>query len=281
MYTYIKTTIDAVRPLIEEHMNVLLYPLDSYLEDVMYKSQLYSIISDGDTIGYFAIEEKALTYFFITKKRQYLASSIFEALVKEYSIENVTVISSDQLLNVLLVEWDYERTRMGCFFTDSKRKVRMGHKLESPVFRIARREDVDEIRAVCGDFFDEADKPLMTLEDRVEAKTIFILGHDKEIYGCGIIECGRICYGVASIGMFVNPKHRQKGVARTILLELKEFVYNLGLEPIAGCWYYNTLSKASLESAGMVATSMGYSALLKGKDKPPKRTGNPPGQLVD
>lgn len=202
-------------------------------------------------------------------------------MVATYDVENVTVISSDQLLNRLLVQWDFERSRMACFFTDSKRTVEKPNKLENPMFRVARLEDVSDILKVCGDFFGEEGGGFKTLEERIKAETIFILGNGDAIYGCGIIENGRICSGTSSIGMFANPDYRQMGVARTVLLNLKEYVYNLGLEPISGCWYYNTLSKVSLESAGMVPTSMAYLAVLKGKDKPPKRTGNPPGELVD
>lgn len=281
MYTYIKSTIESVRPLIDEHMAGLIYPIDSYLEEVMYGSQIYMIISEGMTIGYFALTEQSMNYFFVSKSYQYHAEKVFEDVVATYDVENVTVISSDQLLNRLLVQWDFERSRMACFFTDSKRAVEKPSKLENPTFRVARLEDVSDILKVCGDFFGEEGGGFKTLEERVVAETIFILGNGDAIYGCGIIENGRICSGMSSIGMFANPDYRQMGVARTVLLNLKEYVYNLGLEPISGCWYYNTLSKASLESAGMVPTSMAYRAVLKGKDKPPKRTGNPPGELVD
>jgi len=281
MYTYIKSTMEAVKPFIDEHMKALVYPMDSYLEDVMYSSQLVVIIAEGVSIGYFALQDKSMTFFYISKAYQFHGERVFEDIVSTYQVEDVTVISSDQLLNRLLVQWDFERSRMGCFFTDSKRTISRENRLENPTFKIAMLEDIDQIRVVCGDFFDEESSSFKTLEERIAAETIFILGNGDAIYGGGIIELGRICEGVASIGMFANPDYRQRGVARTILLKLKEHVYKLGLEPVSGCWYYNTLSKASLESAGMVPTSMGYRAVLKAKDNPPKRTGNPPGELVD
>ena len=43
----------------------------------------------------------------------------------------------------------------------------------------------------------------------------------------------------------------------------------------------NTDYIASVESAGMIAASIGYEAILKGKEKLPLRTGNPPGELVE
>ncbi|HYE82392.1 MAG TPA: hypothetical protein VEG39_09525 [Clostridia bacterium] len=52
------------------------------------------------------------------------------------------------------------------------------------------------------------------------------------------------------------------------------------MKPIAGCWYYNVISRRSLEAAGMIAVGKGFDAVLLGKEKLPLRTGNPPGELV-
>ena len=63
-------------------------------------------------------------------------------------------------------------------------------------------------------------------------------------------------------------------------MNLKEWAYKNNLRPVSGCWYYNTLSRKSLESVGMIATSIGYEAILKGKETLPQlRTGNPPGEF--
>lgn len=65
MYTYIKSTMEVVKPFIDEHMKMLVFPIDSYLEEVMYGSQMYMIISEGMTIGYFTLTEKSMNYFCI------------------------------------------------------------------------------------------------------------------------------------------------------------------------------------------------------------------------
>jgi len=67
--------------------------------------------------------------------------------------------------------------------------------------------------------------------------------------------------------MFTNPEHRHRGVPTAVLLNLKKWVYRKGLKPVAGCWYYNTLSRKSLEAAGMINnTPIGYSLMLKGRE---------------
>ena len=80
--------------------------------------------------------------------------------------------------------------------------------------------------------------------------------------------------------MFVNREYRGKGYAPLILLKLKEWCYSNSFKPVAGCWYPNTLSRKSLERAGMIAVAIGFEAILKGKEKLLLRTGNPPGELM-
>lgn len=117
------------------------------------------------------------------------------------------------------------------------------------------------------------------LEERIKGQTIFLLEDDDELMGCGIVERGRLFPECVSIGMITCREHRQKGVAQTILWNLKEWAYSNGLRPVAGCWYYNVLSRRSLETAGMIAASKGFNAVLTGKEELPLRTGNPPGEL--
>ena len=119
------------------------------------------------------------------------------------------------------------------------------------------------------------------MEERVEAGTIFLLENEGHLLSIGIVEKSLYCKGVVSIGMFTGKEYRNRGAAKTMLLNLKAWAYNNSLRPVAGCWYYNTLSRKSLESVGMIVTSIGYDAILKGKEKPPLWTGNPPAEPRD
>jgi len=58
-------------------------------------------------------------------------------------------------------------------------------------------------------------------------------------------------------------------VGQLILWNLKEFCYSKGLKPIAGCWYYNPLSKKTLEAVGMITIARGMSAKLIKKEAIP------------
>ena len=266
--------------LVEEHMKSLFSPPDSWLEEALLKSSIYRFVIDGDAIGYCAADEETLRFFYVSDKYYRYAAGLLEKAVQELEIKTVTGITQDSALCTLLGEWDFRMERDAFIFCDSTAKS--PEKAKGAVFRKAEPSDCESIREFSGSFFDDESCGFKCMEQRIEAGTMFVLENaGGEIMAGGIIEYGRICTDCVSIGMFTNPQHRRKGAARTILVCLKEYVYSIGKEPVAGCWYYNTLSRKSLESAGMRAASFVFNAHLEGRDRPPKMTGNRPGECVD
>ena len=276
----IKSCYEDASDIVDEHISSLVFPLDSFLEDKLLMGELYIIEVSGERAGYFVRTDKTMYFFYLALKWTQMAQDIFEKVVGEFGIGSVFVISQDPRLAAIMVEWDFKRERGACWFVDSMRSIEASAD-EGVIFRSARQNDMPIIRKISGDFFDEPSYNYRNLDERIEAKTVFILEKDGEFIGAGLFEQGFICKDCASIGMFTNPPFRRMGAARMILLNLKKHVYSLGLRPVAGCWYYNTLSRKSLESAGMVAASLGYTAILEKRDRPPKRTGNPPGEAVE
>jgi hypothetical protein len=54
------------------------------------------------------------------------------------------------------------------------------------------------------------------------------------------------------VGNFTLPQHRKKGVGRSILINISKIAIVQGLIPVAGCWYYNKESIATLQSSGFI-----------------------------
>ncbi|PKM85674.1 MAG: hypothetical protein CVU86_01145 [Firmicutes bacterium HGW-Firmicutes-11] len=264
-----KTEQQEIRDLLIEHMKTLTYPMDSWLEDKVSKCDLYQLFREGNVAGYTGLIKETIHFFYVKKEQYRYAAQMLEQTIEELGVERVFVMTQDPLISALVAEWDYEKEKVGCWFIDSGIVERQETLVDHAVFRPATPEDDPLIHEICGNFFDDSIGTIFVLEDR------------GEFLGAGIVEPSQFLPGLASIGMFANPAFRRKGVAKRILLCLKDWVYENGMIPSAGCWYYNTLSRWSLESAGMIATSIGFEAILKGKEKPPVRTGNPPGELVD
>ena len=275
-----ETTFNEVKELIDLHIKSLTFPFDSYLEDLMINSDFYLFINEDINIGYAAVDKKMLNFFFIKKEYFNLASTLLENFINDNSIEKVHILSQDSFLNRLIIEWNWEKTLEGCFFIDSK-NTKSTQNDPNWSFRVAIESDMKKIKEISGDFFDEPSGGFDDVIQRIKAKTMFVLENGSDTLGYGVIEKSQLARKVVSIGMFVNPSFRKMGAATIILKNLKIWAYDNDLEPVAGCWYYNTLSRKSLEAAGMIIATIGYEALLKGKDKLPLRTGNPPGELVN
>ena len=272
-----KSNLKEVDLLVKTHAKSLVFPMDSWLEDQLFNSAVYKLMSGTKCIGYAVQKKQTLQFFHIRKKYFRYAPALLEKFVAEKGIKRVFVITQDSLLCALIAEWEYTKEKHACFFTDSGRKE---IPETSAIFRLAVSADTRSIRKVTGKFFEDTSGGFSSLEERITAGTIFILENRHNLLGGGNIEKGRVCLDYSSIGMFVNRDFRGRGYAPLILLKLKEWCYQNNLKPIAGCWYPNTLSRKSLETAGMVATSIGFEAILKGKEKLPLRTGNPPGEPV-
>lgn len=260
---------EAVRPLLVEHMERMAYPMDSWLEEMITKADHYHLTWDGSRVGYMAVKEKTIRFFYVQRPWYRYAPRMLEEAVERFAAERILVLTQDHQISALVAEWDFDKEKLACWFIDSGIVRDPSTRVDDAVFRPAEERDEAVIREVCGDFFDDS------------IGTIYVLERDGSFLGAGIMEPSVYRPGLASIGMFANPACRRQGVAKRILLCMKEAAYAQGMVPAAGCWYYNTLSRMSLEAAGMVATSIGYEAILRGKEKPPMRTGNPPGVLVD
>lgn len=276
-------TLDQLRPIIDRHMKTLVHPIDSWIEDNLLKSELHGIFNGIESlVGYVAIQEsEVLRHFYIDHAYFMNAPELLEKVLRQFELDKVFVMTQDQSLVTLISEWDFDKRKGACFFIDSTPESDQTGLKPEWSFREALLSDVPIIRAIAKDFFDDVSNGFNSLEERIEGKTIFVLEQSDQHVGYGIVEGSILLPAVVSIGMIVNPEFRKQGAARTILLELKKWAYGKGLRPVSGCWYYNTLSRKSLESAGMITASIGYYATLTGKEVLPLRTGNPPGELVE
>ena len=269
----------ALGAMIQGHIRALATPYESWTEDCLYESRFYALRCDGELIGYAAVFEQTLRFFYVEPARFAFAPALLEQVISELGIAHVQVMTQDPKLCTLIAEWEYDKEKFACLFTDVCTVT--SSRLPDTVFRNAQASDIPAIRAAAGDFFDKPSGGYDNLEQRVSEGLIFVLEEAGQLMGCGIAEKSRLMPQIVSIGMFVARGQRRRGAATRILTELKSWATRQGLTPVAGCWYYNTLSRRSLEASGMAATGIIYDAVLRGKEKPPLRTGNPPGELVE
>lgn len=255
----VQSDLEHVKPLIEAHLNTFTYPMDSYLEFRLSTSKVYEIVYNGNRIGYAGFNEEVLSYFHVLIEYYDFAPEIFESLINAHHVTRVYVNTQDPLFVALISEWDYEKKNDSCWFIDGKNNEKSRNVIEGTTIRLAKLEDIDKIAHETNPFFD-------SLEERVQEQTLFMLEKDNELLGCGLIEKGVFFNDCVSIGMITCKAYRHRGIGQNILWHMKEWAYNNGFKPIAGCSYSNTLSRKTLEKAGMVVIGIGYEAILTGKD---------------
>lgn len=259
---------------INQYVEGLSCPMDSYAEDTLSESPIFSIYLGDIHVGFIVAQESEILYFYLEQQWIKHSQQIFDAFIQCNGIKAVYYQTSDALMTSLVSDWEYEKVKCGYFFLDSGRIEKPDTHVESALFKMASPEDISLIMSETGDFFDK-------IEQRVMDNTIFMLtSGEGELYGCGIIEYGKYFSDCASIGMITCKQHRNKGVGQLIIWHLKEFCYSKKIKPVAGCWYYNTISRKTLEKSGMISVARGMQARLILKEKMIERTGNPPGEIV-
>jgi GNAT superfamily N-acetyltransferase len=238
---------EEIQDLIQDYVSMLQSPFDAFLEEHILNSTFYLIEKTGETVGYYAIfKEDLLTQFSLKKSMYSNSQEVFTQVLANHPISSIFVPTSDEFFLSTVLDQDFKLTKQAYFFQDSQIPVPEEKLFGSGFLRRAEQSDVERIIAISQDFFDR-------LDERIEDNEIFVFTKENFLLGVGIIEKSKMQQGYASVGMFVNEEFRQQGIGRTIIYHLKEWCYQNQLRPICGCWYYNTHSKLTLESAGMVS----------------------------
>ncbi|NJD02315.1 MAG: GNAT family N-acetyltransferase [Ruminiclostridium sp.] len=113
------------------------------------------------------------------------------------------------------------------------------------VFRLAKKEDFNNISRMSGDFFYDLERSIWK-----EGVIVFYL--NDELIGAGSCQRIRDNMNYYDIGMVVAEKYRNRGIGTFIIIKLKEYCYNNNRIPVCGCWYFNYASKKTLEKAGFI-----------------------------
>ena len=266
------SSIKESEALVAEYCQSLSGPMDSYVEDNLDMCEFHAVMDGDSQIGFFALQKETLWFFYVKPAWLKRSQAIFAEVIESKGIKNVFFQTSDPLLVSLVMDWEFEKRKSAYFFSDASHIPRPELDYATVTFEKATAEDLEYIQKETNNFFSP---------DDINNGTIFMLRSGDDLLGCGIGVPGKYFTDYVSIGMVTCKAHRRKGVGKFILWSLKEWCYELGLKPIAGCWYYNTLSKKSLEGVGLMSHARGMTAKLLEKEVIPERTGNPPGEPVE
>lgn len=242
MIRFKKCTFEDIREDLSIYYRENNILIDVYWEERLLESNFYKIELDNKYVGNLAIDNKnAIIVFNVDIEHRHKARQIFEEAKRIEEVCSIFVPTSDEFLvrhalsNFRSIENDSHYT------VDSKREVEDRNKIK---LTLANISDIDNINELTNKYY-------KNLENEVKSERFYIASIDDEIVGFGHLTEGILMSKHSNIGMYVVEKHRARGIATSILIALKKISYEMGKEPIAGCYYYNHGSLKAQLNAGM------------------------------
>ncbi|HAW51264.1 MAG TPA: hypothetical protein DCX54_02885 [Flavobacteriales bacterium] len=244
---FLETDIESNSAFFEKYKKQISIPYDDFLEDIIIESEIYSIEIASQKCGFFGINNSHLTILYIDDIYFSKGVRIFEKIKEAFELKDAFIPTTDSAALSIILENHKEIKIQALHFSDTTRSVRPA-EFGKEYFRLAKMADLDEIKGLALDF-------LENYEEVIETNELYVLEIEKEILGIGIVVRNKIMKNCISIGVLTKESKRKLGVGRSIIIHLKRIAYEDGLTPVAGCWYYNTESRITLESAGYITKS--------------------------
>lgn len=222
--------------------------VDTYWENQILGARFYRIAVNGRTAGFCTFEEKelALTSFCIDDPLFPYSREAFAAVLARLRPVLAYLVSGDGPFLSVCLDVGARLEAHGFFFHDTGRDGPPA-LFQSAQILPAGERDYEDLREThfYGDLHDP-ENPLYVLRDA-----------DGEFLGTGHIAkwMRRLGRDWGAVGMYTAPAARGRGVGRSIILAMKQFTREMGLEPIAGCYCSNTASRRTLESCGFVTNT--------------------------
>lgn len=243
--TFEEVHFDDIREVTRSHLESLPGRIDSFLEGHILGSMHFRMRVDGSEAGFTSIHSGGLlTQFVVHPSYRLHGQRLFAEARRCGGVTSAFVPTCDEYYLALALD-DYRELAKQAYFFALDSLISIPERFR---VRVAHSGDAALILGESGAFFDPIDQS-------IAAGNLFVTELDGESVGFGVIEPSTVYDRVASIGMFTIEQYRGIGVGTATIAGLIRESQSRGDEPIAGCWYYNHLSKRTLERAGMYARS--------------------------
>jgi GNAT superfamily N-acetyltransferase len=239
-----------IRDEIAAHAAALPAPFDDFFESHILKSTAYRITVDDADAGFATVHNNAnLTQFHLRAGFRKYGRDAFAHARLLNSVTHAFVPASDAFFMAHALEAARSVEMQAYFFMRDDQTTPPRPLPADLRFTPATAADETAVRALCGDFLGDMTSVYtqggnLTLVHRADA-----------LIGIGVHAIHVLTPGRVSIGMFVAEAERGTGVGTTIIRRQMQWAADNGLEPTAGCWYYNHASRRTLQAAGMAAVN--------------------------
>jgi GNAT superfamily N-acetyltransferase len=240
---FVRVELTEIQESMRQHLESLPRPIDSFLEDHIVESTPYRIEIAGADAGLASIHRSSLiTQFSLREPHKANGQEVFRRLRKLETVSAAFAPTCDEFFLAHALD-DYRKLAKQAYFFTVGRDT--GDVAKGYSLRLAGRADLDLVEQQSEGFFQSA-------EQHIQAGELFLTLRDEQCVGFGVMARSRFLRDVASIGMYTIEPFRGTGVGTATIRLLIVECRRRGLRAAAGCWYYNHLSKRTLECAGMV-----------------------------
>ena len=227
------------------------YKNDSFHNFMMFDGEPYVIESNNEEVGFFSVGNswdngKMLRGFYVIPSKRGDSIDIFNKVLEDFDIEAALVASNDshyvglafEKMNELKTSFDMQAFNF--IYGEPKREAEYG---------------MDCVKEVSPNEYELmnnlTEKQWEGCFEDEKFKFYKILSNNETLGYGGIgkmINNHKNC----DVGNFTLPKYRNKGVGRSMIINLSKIAISKGLIPVAGCWYGNTESILTLTSSGFI-----------------------------
>ncbi len=252
MFRFEPSSFVSLQPLFDAYLQTLTGATDGFWEANLLHAEHYSIkpAADEALIGGFALQDgERLTWFYLKPGYLHLAQTIFQQILADFSVRSAYVATADPLLLAMALDFHQQIQLQAYFFEPDLQRLAAKPAFAKACLQQVTATELDQ-EPEAKRFYELQPNLLLDGSHR-----LYRLVFEGETLGYGHIERLQLLQDGYDIGNLVLEQHRQKGVGRSLLQHLTQLVIAEGNRPIVGCWYYNQLSKRTIESAGFYSRS--------------------------
>lgn len=246
-----KINWSEIQNLITDYYTELGYQNDGFHNGMMIEGEPYLIICNEEKVGFFSVGDswdngKMLRGFYVIPSKRRFSIEAFNQIMNEFQIEAALVASNDahfvglafEKMNALKTSFDMQAFNFT--YGEPAREAEFGMECVEEV----KPDEYERMNELTEQQWDDC------FEN--ENFKFYKIISNNETLGYGGM--GKLTYNQKNvdIGNFVLPQHRKKGVGRSIIINLSRIAIQQGLTPVAGCWYGNKESIATLTSSGLI-----------------------------
>jgi len=243
-----KSNISEIAVFRTAYLKSLPHFQELYLEMMLENSECFLLYAGQNDIGYFIkTQSNKLIEFYVFDEFVPYVGLVFNHILSNHNIVSAICKSFDFLLLENCLIYSKKHNLLGHLFRDTIKAA--SFPLPELSKRPATEDDYDYLLNQEGELY-ESPEELMHF---IKGRNIILFYNENDLYGCGYLIKVNDGWEYYDIGMWVNPKFRNRGIATGIISHLKQTCLFNNWIPICGCAFENVASKRTLEKNGFIS----------------------------